>query len=830
MANKLTRKKPNRLLSGRNNYYSLGATLDKAYNNLTGNPNKDGKLTTGAFKDMSTDALSALSAGATAVGNIGGKLISGGFSTGAGSAISGLSGIASAIPGFGAIAGAGLNIVGGLVDRMFGSKMNDENIAKVEGNINQLNSFQSDASDFDTLSDNWSNSPTGMSFSNSFIGKDGWFSNKAKNKANSLRNQVAQAEQWVESSLINNANNIANTQAQNLLANYAAFGGGLQTHGANFDTGLTFINTGGQHEQNPYEGVPMGVDPQGIPNLVEEGEVIYNDYVFSNRLKVPKTVRNKYKLRGNKPLTFADAAMQLSKESEERPNDPISKNGLEALLGELAQSQETLREKRNKGRQFAHGGQLGILFEGDGPKSNRLKHNNEGIDFSYLYMPNSEYMKNRQFVLDNWDNPFIKNWRQRFIDNINEHNAGLKGFTPYNMDTMTLGEYERLSMDKKYGKVHQGTSLLDPTKATITKHLLKGKDGVTELPKSDWYYTGMNENLDTWEDTAGKRLTRLNSGKPTYSIDPESGAQVITYGYSPIEQKEEKAPGKIFVEKTLGEKDWGEGMDSSAFAQSGIDRSKYRSMKDNDGNEYLYLQKDKGTMPLYDSPLRYAPIVGSALGLGMSLFSKPDESSANAILEATKGASTYKPVRFNPIGDYLTYRPFDTEFAANQANALAGATRRNIMNISGGNRAQAMAGILASDYNALNQVGALRRGAAEDNRRQEQIVADFNRGTNQFNSEGFLKADIANQSALANMRELSLKGTMQAEALRQQARLNRENTINTNLSGLFNSLGNIGAENVARKQFKWLSDNGYIRPHQNKQGGKIKRKKKGLTY
>mgnify|MGYP003412973143 CR=1 FL=1 len=55
----------------------------------------------------------------------------------------------------------------------------------------------------------------------------------------------------------------------------------------------------------------MGVDNQGIPNLVEEGEVVFNDYVFSNRLNVPKAVREKYKLRGNKELTFADAAKQM---------------------------------------------------------------------------------------------------------------------------------------------------------------------------------------------------------------------------------------------------------------------------------------------------------------------------------------------------------------------------------------------------------------------------------------------------------------------------------------------------------------------------------------
>jgi len=32
----------------------------------------------------------------------------------------------------------------------------------------------------------------------------------------------------------------------------------------------------------------MGVDSEGTPNLVEEDEVVYNDYVFSDRLTVPK--------------------------------------------------------------------------------------------------------------------------------------------------------------------------------------------------------------------------------------------------------------------------------------------------------------------------------------------------------------------------------------------------------------------------------------------------------------------------------------------------------------------------------------------------------------
>ena len=122
-----------------------------------------------------------------------------------------------------------------------------------------------------------------------------------------------------------------------------------QTHGGDFSNGVTFINNGGTHEQNPFEGVPMGVAPDGKPNLVEEGEVLYNDYVFSNRLHPTDKELKEYNLpKKYKGHTFALIAEDMSKESAERPNDPISKRGLEASLGKLASLQEEQRMKKGK--------------------------------------------------------------------------------------------------------------------------------------------------------------------------------------------------------------------------------------------------------------------------------------------------------------------------------------------------------------------------------------------------------------------------------------------------------------------------------------------------
>ncbi len=126
-----------------------------------------------------------------------------------------------------------------------------------------------------------------------------------------------------------------------------ALGGEMRTHGQDWNNGLTFIDAGGRHEDNPYEGVPSGVDDEGVPNLVEEGEVIWNnEYVFSDRLKVPDFLKKKYKLGGD--LTFAEGITQVTKESLERPNDPISNETNRAIVNEWMDAQEELRTEEQQ--------------------------------------------------------------------------------------------------------------------------------------------------------------------------------------------------------------------------------------------------------------------------------------------------------------------------------------------------------------------------------------------------------------------------------------------------------------------------------------------------
>ena len=127
-----------------------------------------------------------------------------------------------------------------------------------------------------------------------------------------------------------------------------AFGGSLHSNGGDYNGGLTYIDEGGRHEENPYEGVPSGFDAEGNPNLVEEGEVIWNnDYVFSDRLKIPKELADKYKLGGKKDYTFAEAIEKLTKESTISPNDFITIATTKEIVNEFMAAQEAIREREH---------------------------------------------------------------------------------------------------------------------------------------------------------------------------------------------------------------------------------------------------------------------------------------------------------------------------------------------------------------------------------------------------------------------------------------------------------------------------------------------------
>lgn len=132
--------------------------------------------------------------------------------------------------------------------------------------------------------------------------------------------------------------------------NMFALGGDYQTNGSDFTTGMTHIDAGGSHEENPNEGVQMGVDREGTPNLVEEGETVFNDYVYSNRIELDDKAKEAFHVNKKHKIAYSDFSKKLEKESVERPNDPISQAGLKAQLEDLAEHQERQKQEMEEKR------------------------------------------------------------------------------------------------------------------------------------------------------------------------------------------------------------------------------------------------------------------------------------------------------------------------------------------------------------------------------------------------------------------------------------------------------------------------------------------------
>lgn len=558
-----------------------------------------------------------------------------------------ISTIGSAASTFNPFLGLGISTGANLIDNLF--SLNKENINTIEKENELLGSTTIDSSSNDSILSQWNNQNFGTSFSLSDIGK-GPLAKTTYNNLMEDRNKAINKLLHSYSSAIENSNKNSNLD---ILANFSAFGGLLDidnnefseggkihikpenrgkftalkkrtgksaswfkehgtpaqrkmatfalnarkwkhsnggpllTHGGIFSNGVTTINNGGTHEENPYEGIQLGVDSKGVPNLVEEGEVIWNDYVFSNRLSPTKDMKKQNRYKGK---TFADIAKNLQKESEERPNDPISKRGLNAAMQKLQLHQEQLRGEKN-------------------------------------------------------------------------------------------------------------------------------------LPS-----------------------------------------------------------------------------ESNVYA---------------DG-----------------SWLRYAPVVGSGLSSIVSLFEKPDYTNAELV---GNSVNSLPVIEFNPLSNYLTYKPLDTDYYINKLSSQAGATRRAINDQSGGNRGAAMAGLLALDYNTQGRLGDLMRQGEEYNMTQRERVAGFNRQTDMFNSEGLLKTALANRQN----NELKLKAKMAEAELREQADNRLSSVRSANLTNLFDSLGNIGIDEanksdrnllIAKSVLKGLSEEEKASLGIKSYGGKLRNKRKGLTY
>lgn len=777
-----------------------------------------------------------------AVGTVAHGLISDGYSSGAGNAVGNVGNavgqLVSNIPGgqlYGGIISVASGVVGGGLNRLVGVKTDEKALAAANEGTSTLKNYHSDADSFDEIQ-----APeTVGNFVNPY--KGGLLSKgKARRKNNALRVERINAMDWAQRDLENNIDNINDSQMGNFLRNYAAFGGpigdyydnmgalqynlmsdyllskknksniarenlaaqtpfgglgqiglvgglgyalggDIQTHGGDWSNGSVHIDAGGTHEENKYDGVQVGVDNQGIPNLVEEGEVVYNDYVYSNRIEPDEQTRKKFHVSKKANMTFADLAKKLGKESEENPNDPISKRGYDAMMSDLMIEQE--RQKTELEAQRAR-----EAFEALSPEDQAAV-----MNMVMNPAPETQQEVSGGGEVSNSDLAQAAS-EQQVVEP-----AVAAPIVADGSEAMVGAEPQMMAEGGKVNKFPDGgfenwwNQYVVPT------------DGST-IDYGKLYNSIVGSNDYTNEDDVYQALQRLYNERP----DVFRPYDISSYGFV----------GEPDVTTRIGTEQIPVGTVQSSVVppQTVAPATTTTPVNPNplEGSEPVEM-KHSAT-----SKLRYIPAIGGALGLMNAALRSPDYSRARALINATEGMST--PLMVSPalIGDYVRTDPMDILAQQNRNRQDFRGTDRMIRN-GGGNSGSKNAGLLANAYNGIIADNDLYLKALEYNNTNRMKDAEFNRGTNQFNAESIMKAQLANQEATRDAAKQRLSGLSTAYGLMDDIDDRRAKSMSLNLSNLLTSLGNIGEEAYDKDTLKWLKKTGVLRSN----GGMLTKKKGG---
>lgn len=724
-------------------------------------------------------------------------------------------------------------------------------------------------------------------------GIGGWIAgdSKAKSRVDELNAENHMASNEYINKFSANAERIGNNMFRNKILNIAALGGlmpnkfafgGLQP---DYSNGATLIRNGGKHESNPYEGVQVGLDQQGVPNLVEEGEVIYDDYVYSNRLKPTKkqleSILLPIKYYGK---TYAEIAKDIQSRSDEMPNDPIERAGLEDGMYKLRAIQDETKQREEQRRFMREFNKLsdddkfalinGINHEAQMQQQQRLAEEQQIADmqsqqnmeeYDNKPQPNQEagiaqQMNQYENAIDGYayggnifkgggikyDKSYDKEEAEKY-ENISHYKIMLdrirkliQGEGAYvddmyeaekykfdklinkinlskDMNGYSIKDYNdllRLATDKLIGPVHKALNELNSReiKQLVENNKDKSKD-IGDI--SNEYIRNWNEFLKRRPDDITKVLM---NGEPHTKYFP-FGVRTLF----PLVDANERIP-QLAMREELSKHN-NTGSTPIRVSNNGTNNVS-ESIDIVNGNNDNDIEVDDRTdeLPTNNTTwLRYMPLLTSTGAVIGDLFgaNKPDYSIWDNVEKAANRLNYVSPT---PIGDYLSYNPYDVNYMQGRINAQNAMAQRNILNTAGSNRGAAISGILASQQHGLNNMSDMYRQALEYNDKQRQAVADFNRGTNQTNAQMSLQAQAQN----AQLDRQRVSDLMQLAAQKQNIRNASQEAIAGNLTNLATLAGQYGKESVNINQLNRLINSGAIRIGGNtsRNGGKLKRRRR----
>nr|DAG99713.1 MAG TPA: Lysozyme [Crassvirales sp.] len=625
--------------------------------------------------------------------------------------------------------------------------------------------------------------------------------------------------------------------------------------------GYTEFNAGGTHEENPNNGVQFGVNPETQePMKAEEGEVKVGDYVFSNRIKPDKSILKVLGLPQKGELSYADIAKDLKKKLDKRPNDEIMKKYYDQNIEKLKSAQESTKRLREKAKENIiaqatqslglvpeQGGNMELMPEGGeelfaegGRKKSR--HNPNLFPQGYGFGTKGGYY-------DELGGVPIEEVYRRYKEDPSFHKDGkTKIYKWYNEDGtyigvdlpegLTLDEFaKRFNLDNKFRR--QFWADVPFGKWTVGDQFAKDYPEAYKRLKGIYEGKPIKENNTPLSDT----VEATREAPHTYILNPEdyykyygknsatksSGRAVRTRGASqaPVKTEPEYArplwnAGQIASarDNTLIPYDIPNnelqipttGIQSSTPQTAGLNPNLGSPSK---GGIFSNIWNKFGNFDAAN--LRYAPVVNAGINAFTDLIGATnydDFTTANNLENEYR--RTFRNVAPELISGNLEYKPFDTDYAINRLQSQGAANRQAIINNSGGNRATATAGLLASDNNLMGNIGNEMIKAHDYNYQQRRQIADFDRQKDMFNAQQINNNYQINHS----INSARMSGIERAAAMREQEKtINAQNrSINRNM--FVDTMASLGREEQDRRFANVLTqykiENNRIKYNKNK--------------
>jgi len=643
-----------------------------------------------------------------------------------------------------------------------------------------------------------------------------------------LRNKKITANNFLNYSFGDIRNRDANLRIRSMFGNVEAYGGNLYANGGALQDpyGINYIGEGHSHENNRFGGVPVSIAEDGKPNLVEEGEVVYDDYVYSNRIKLPDSMRKQLNLKDD-VKTFADAAKAIKERGKERPNDPVMEHTIKAQMQKLKSKQEEVKEKKEQREQEKMLAQMSEQerqmleqqqMEQQANAYEQQMAAEQQAQMAQQQMP-QEGMPQEQMAMQEQQPamPYAEGGNLKGgTDDIDSHKFAQNDYTRIKNSGKGLSKARKEFIINQINKIKNKKDLTEEQKKEqingfiekVNNYQIKhsginntvtGLDANDEVGslQTDWANFGDNIN----DAIIGSNFYIENGGNSgdktdTWTIDKIFGNQTKlgrTFGAGDLG----------FTDEELKEINDALGKDSDyEFKNNFSDQAKGYYGFAKKTPQLVDIQQEKLDKPIYN--WRYRPNwIPGAIDLGMlaQAYAPADYSRARSIEN-----TPIREVQYNPNGNYIKPYIIDPRQQYNLNYANAQATNRAIQNNAGGNGANAVAAMLANNAAANQAAAQIGFQADAENADSINKAIAFNNAVDAQNAQGFLQASEANQRADAQRGEFNMRGKL----LREQIDAQRGQAISNSLGAVADDFNNYYNDRYNRGMIAGLAENGYF--------------------